>query len=76
MRDIEISKVLSLSKDKKYEIACACFDVVDHILKVDIPRSLKGRKRSVQAMSLIADENLKFGYEKSRKPVVIASEEE
>ena len=64
MKEIEIAKVLNLSKNQKYEITCATFDVVDHIFKIDVPRSLKPRKLAVQAMALLADGNVQYGYEK------------
>lgn len=64
MKHIEISKFLTLSKANKYEVACATFDLVDHIFKLDVPRSLRGRKLSVQAISLLADGAVQYGYEK------------
>lgn len=63
MKDMEISKVLYLARNKKYEVAVAAFDAVDHIYKVDVPRSLRSRKLAVQAMSLISDSQLKYGYD-------------
>ena len=63
MKQIDITKVLSLTKGNKYESACATFDVVDHIFKVDLPRNLKGRKLSIQAMTMLADGKIKYGYE-------------
>ena len=63
MKELEISKVLNLTKTQKYEMACATFDLVDHIFKVDIPRSLKHRKLAVQAISLLSDGLIQYGYE-------------
>ena len=63
MRRIPISKVLDLTQQNKFEVICATFDAVDHIFKVDIPRSLKGRKSAIQAMTLLADDQLKYGYD-------------
>lgn len=74
MRDIEIAKVLYLAKNKKYEVTCAAFDLVDHMPKVEVPRLLKGRKLAVQAMSLIADEQVNYGYE--NEEAVVAGEDE
>lgn len=82
MKEIEIAKVLNLSKKQKYEIACATFDVVDHIFKVDVPRSLKTRKLAVQAMSLLSDGNVQYGYDENittrhdPKPSVTTSDSE
>lgn len=64
VKQFEINKVLDLTKGNKYEVACASFDVVDHIFKLDVPRGMKGRKLAVQAMSLLGDGQVKFGYEK------------
>ena len=79
MREIEISKVLGLSKSKKYEITCASFDLVDHIFKVEIPRSMKHRKLAVQAMNMLSEGHIQYGYEKPRpepKAKTDSSEEE
>ena len=79
MKELEISKVLNLVKGNKYEAACAAFDLVDHIFKVDVPKSMKSRKLSVQAMSLLHDGNIQFGYEvakPNRKKDINGSEEE
>jgi len=63
MKEIEIAKVINLARDKKYEVTCAAFDLVDHIFKVDVGRSLKKRKLAVQAMSLLSEGHIKYGYE-------------
>ncbi len=77
MKQIEISKVLSLTKKNKYAVACASFDVVDHIFKIEIPRSMRGRKLSVQAMTLLADGAINYGYEEGQQEAPApASEEE
>ena len=76
MRDIEIAKVLYLAKNKKYEVTCAAFDLVDHMPKVEMPRLLKGRKLAVQAMALIADEQVNYGYENEEAAVAGEDEEE
>ena len=79
MKEIEISKVLNLAKNQKYEVTCATFDLVDHIFKVDVPRSMKNRKLAVQSMSLIADGNIQYDYEKNAplaKKALTGEEEE
>jgi len=63
MKEMEISKVLNLVKGNKYEAACAAFDLVDHIFKVDVPKNMRTRKLSVQAMTLLHDGAIKFGYD-------------
>lgn len=60
---MEITKVLNLTKANKYAMACAAFDLVDHIFKVEVPKPLKTRKLSVQAMTLLQDGVIKFGFE-------------
>ncbi len=74
MKDIEIAKILYLAKSKKYEVACASFDVVDHLFKLDVPKGLKRRKSSVQTLSMLADEKVKFGYD--RKDAVAVAEDD
>lgn len=75
MKDIEIAKILYLAKSKKYEVACASFDVVDHLFKLDVPKNLKRRKSAVQTLSLLADEQVKYGYDK-RAAVAVAEDDE
>ncbi|RME93209.1 MAG: hypothetical protein D6767_01490 [Candidatus Hydrogenedentota bacterium] len=74
MKEIEISKVIHLAEGNKYEKSCATFDLVDHIYKVDMPKSLRGRKPAVQAMTLLAEGIIKYGYEDSSEKS--SSEEE
>lgn len=76
MKDIEIAKILYLAKNHKYEVACASFDLVDHIFKVEVPRSLRKRKLAVQSMSLLADEHIKYGYERAPKTDVVIAEDD
>ncbi len=75
MKDIEIAKILYLARTKKYEVTCATFDTVDHIFKIDLPRSLKSRKLAVQALSLIADGIIKYGYEPTTTAHVVEDDE-
>ncbi|AFM12674.1 hypothetical protein [Turneriella parva] len=75
MKDIEIAKILYLAKSKKYEVACASFDVVDHLFKLDVPKGLKRRKSSVQTLSMLADEKVKFGYDR-KEAVAVADDDE
>lgn len=78
MKDIEIAKILFLAENNRYELACAGFDVVDHINKIDMSASqksiLKNRKLAVQAMTLLSENQVKFGYDNSATPA--AKEEE
>jgi hypothetical protein len=75
MKDIEIAKILYLAKSKKYEVACASFDVVDHLSKLEVPKSLKRRKSAVQTLSLLADEKVRYGYDRKDK-VIVAEDDE
>ena len=67
MDSIEISEILNLSKEKKFEVTCASFDVVDHIFKIDIPKPLRNRKLAVQAISLLLNGDIQYGYEKEQE---------
>lgn len=75
MKDIEIAKILYLAKSKKYEVACASFDVVDHLFKLDIPKGLKRRKSAVQTLSMLADEKVRYGYDR-KESVIVADDDE
>ena len=66
MKLVDISKVLTLSKKQKFETTCASFDLVDHIFKVDMPLSLRKKKLAVQAISLLADGHIKYGYQENQ----------
>lgn len=76
MKDIEIAKILYLAKSKKYEVACASFDVVDHLFKLEIPKGLKRRKSAVQTLNILADEQVKYGYDKKATVAVAEDDEE
>jgi len=65
MKEIDISKVLNFAKNQKYEVSAAAFDLVDHIFKVDVPKGLKARKLSVQAMGMLMDGHMQYGYDES-----------
>lgn len=65
MKEIDISKVINLARTKKYEVTVASFDVVENLPLLDVPRSLKGRKRAIQALSLISDGGVQYGYDES-----------
>jgi hypothetical protein len=75
MKDIEIAKILYLAKSKKYEVACASFDVVDHLFKLEIPKGLKRRKSAVQTLSMLADEKVRYGYDRKNN-VIVADDDE
>ncbi len=76
MKDIEIAKVLYLSRNHKYETAVAAFDAVDHIFKLDVPRNLRTRKLAVQAMSLMADGVIRYGYDGASKATLVDDSDE
>ena len=63
MSDIDILKVIKLASNKKFEIACASFDVIDHIFKIDVPKNLHGKKLAVQALHLLSDKVIQYGYD-------------
>ncbi len=74
MKQIPISKILNLTNKNKFEVTCATFDAVDHIFKLEITKSLKGRKSAVQVMTLLAGGHIQYGYDKPA--IQEASEEE
>ncbi len=65
MKNIDIKKVISLVEQKKFEVTCAAFDLADHIFKVEVPKSLRGRKLAVQSISLLSNEHIQYGYSKA-----------
>ncbi|MCS6983609.1 MAG: hypothetical protein NZM25_00590 [Leptospiraceae bacterium] len=76
MKDVEIAKILFLAKQKKYEVTCAIFDTADHIFKLEIPKHLRRRKLAVQALHLVADGLVKYGYEPAPRAASDEDEDE
>ncbi len=68
MKELDIGRVINLAKNRKYEITVACFDVVENLPLLDVPRSMKGRKRAVQALSLLSDGEVQYGYNETKAP--------
>ncbi len=68
MKELDIGRVINLAKNRKYEITVASFDVVENLPLLDVPRSMKGRKRAVQALSLLSDGGVQYGYNESKAP--------
>lgn len=68
IKDPDLTKILKISRGKRYEFTCAAFDLVDHIFKVDVPPSIaKNHKLPVQAILLLAQEHIRYGYEPEKK---------
>ncbi len=66
MSSDNIKYVLDLTKEKKFEVICAGFDLVDAIFKIDVPTEFSDRKIAVQAIQLLGGGYIKYGYDLSR----------
>lgn len=61
--EFDILKVVELARFKKYEITAAGFAVLDKIDKIpNIPKKLKSRKVAIQAMYVLSEGLVKYGY--------------
>jgi hypothetical protein len=61
--DFDILKVVELARFKKYEITAAGFAVLDKIDKIpNIPKKMKSHKVAVQAMYVLSEGLIKYGY--------------
>lgn len=61
--DFDVLKVVELARFKKYELTAAGFAVLDKIDKIpNIPKKMKSRKVAVQAMYVLSEGLVKYGY--------------
>ncbi len=61
-KEFEISKLLEITKNNKYEACVAAFEVIGNLERLDIPRRYLTRKHAVQAMVALSDGIIKYDY--------------
>ncbi|MEQ9363852.1 MAG: hypothetical protein RIF32_06405 [Leptospirales bacterium] len=61
-KDFEISKLLDLSREKKYATTVAAFEVIDMLEQIDIPRKMANRKPAVKAMNALFEQTVQWDY--------------
>lgn len=61
-KEFEISKLLEITKNNKYEACVAAFEVIGNLERLDIPKKYLTRKHAVQAMVALSDGLIKYDY--------------
>ncbi len=61
-KDFEISKLLGITDQNKYEAAVAAFEVIHHLDHIEYSRKEMTRKPAVKALMALSDERIKYDY--------------
>lgn len=72
--NFDIVKLIELAKHKKYETTLAGFSVIDKLERVPIPKKLKSRKISVQALYALSEGLVQYKYLSKEEKETIAEE--
>ncbi|MCC5813312.1 MAG: DNA primase [Leptospira sp.] len=73
-KDFDIVKLIELARHKKYETTIAGFGVIDKLERVPIPKKLKSRKISVQALHALSEGLVQYKYLTKDEKTYIAEE--
>ncbi|WP_411823687.1 DNA primase [Leptospira sp. 'Mane'] len=60
--DFDIVSLIELCREKKYETCVAGFGVIDKIDKITLPKKLKNRKLTVQALYALTNDLVQWKY--------------
>ncbi|TGN19373.1 DNA primase [Leptospira idonii] len=60
--DFDIVSLIELCRDKKYETCVAGFGAIDKIEKITLPKKLKNRKLTVQALYSLTNDLIQWKY--------------
>jgi hypothetical protein len=61
-QEFDISKLIELVRVSKYEMTSAGFAALDKIDRLPVPQKLKNRKIAVQALSVLSEGSIQYGY--------------
>ena len=61
-KEFEISKLLKITANNKYEATVAAFEVVNNLNKINIPKKEQNRKPAVKAMLSLARDDIQYDY--------------
>ncbi len=61
-KDFEISRLLELAQNHKYEATVAMFEVIDQLDQIEIHRKYANRKPAVKAMVALYEKAVKYDY--------------
>jgi hypothetical protein len=61
-KDFEISRLLQLASEHKYEATVAMFEVIDQLEQIDINKKYINRKPAVKAMVALSENAVKYDY--------------
>ncbi len=60
--DFDIVSLIELCREKKYETCVAGFGAIDKIDKITLPKKLKNRKLTVQALYALTNNSIQWKY--------------
>ncbi|GBF51782.1 hypothetical protein LPTSP4_33200 [Leptospira ryugenii] len=60
--DFDIVSLIELCREKKYETCVAGFGAIDKIEKISLPKKLKNRKLTVQALYALTNQSIQWKY--------------
>ncbi|TGK95606.1 DNA primase [Leptospira brenneri] len=74
--DFDIVSLIELCREKKYETCVAGFSTIDKIEKVTLPKKLKNRKLTVQALYALTNDMVQWKYLSSEEKALLQAEKD
>lgn len=74
--DFDIVSLIELCREKKYETCVAGFSTIDKIDKITLPKKLKNRKLTVQALYALTNDMVQWKYLSSEEKALLQAEKD
>ncbi|MBM9545503.1 DNA primase [Leptospira sp. 201903074] len=74
--DFDIVSLIELCREKKYETCVAGFSTIDKIDKITLPKKLKNRKLTVQALYALTNDMVQWKYLSSEEKAILQAEKD
>ncbi|MCW7487818.1 DNA primase [Leptospira meyeri] len=74
--DFDIVSLIELCREKKYETCVAGFSTIDKIEKITLPKKLKNRKLTVQALYALTNDMVQWKYLSSEEKALLQAEKD
>ncbi|MCW7502950.1 DNA primase [Leptospira paudalimensis] len=74
--DFDIVSLIELCREKKYETCVAGFSAIDKIEKITLPKKLKNRKLTVQALYALTNDLVQWKYLSSEEKALLQAEKD
>ncbi|MGV3667131.1 MAG: DNA primase [Leptospira bouyouniensis] len=74
--DFDIVSLIELCREKKYETCVAGFSAIDKIEKITLPKKLKNRKLTVQALYALTNDMVQWKYLSSEEKAQLQAEKD